>query len=287
MDSNLISKMQAEFGLTYQATYAAHANNIIGLKGKDVLEVGGSLPERMCLEYLGATRWICIDEPSYWNEIGGESGQASSQRLIRCTELSNVTDFSQLDRYAILRGRVEGMPECFSGRFDTVFSIAAFEHISTLGYALDRMYLALKPGGRLFTMFSPIWSAFDGHHLPDLIDETGRRFGFNNSPIPPWGHLTMRPPQMYQYLLKHTDPRTAAEMVYYVYHSPHINRLFVEDYAAYIKASAFTVERFDLTFPTAGDPENLRQAQQKLAELFPGRTHFINNGILAVLRKPE
>ena len=32
--------------------------------------------------------------------------------------------------------------------------------------AIKRMLQYLKPGGKLFTMHSPIWSAFDGHHLP-------------------------------------------------------------------------------------------------------------------------
>lgn len=287
MDQELIARAQAEFGLSYQVTYASHAQNIIGLKGKRVLEVGGSLPERLCLDYLGAEQWICIDEPSYWTEIvRREEEGAASERLVRCAEIGDVESYEALDRHAILRGRVEDVPECLSGRFDAIFSIAAFEHISNLGYALERMYRALRPGGALFTMFSPIWSAFDGHHLPDITDERGRVFGFGRSPIPPWGHLTMRPPQMYRFLLDHTDARTAGEMVYYVYHSPHINRLFVEDYAAYIQASPFQVERFDLTFPMAESPETIEAVRRRLTALHPGREHFINNGILAVLRRP-
>ena len=37
--------------------------------------------------------------------------------------------------------------------------------------AIKRMLQYLKPGGKLFTMHSPIWSAFDGHHLPIGIPE--------------------------------------------------------------------------------------------------------------------
>lgn len=287
MDQSTMQKARSEFGLSYHVPYAALAENTIGLKGKRVLEVGGSLPERFCLDYLGASRWICIDEPTYWAEISrGDAAVAVSGATKYC-DIRQAGGLDRLDSYAILKGRAEDLPETLFGQFDAIFSIAAFEHIGTLGYALDRMFQALKPGGCLFTMFSPIWSAHDGHHLPEIVDTAGRRFNFGQSPIPPWGHLTLRPPQMYAHLLNHTDPATAAEIVYYVYHSPHINRLFVEDYAAYMQASPFIVERFDLTFPMQNDQAMLAQAQQQLSQLHPGRKHFINNGILAVLRRPD
>jgi cyclopropane fatty-acyl-phospholipid synthase-like methyltransferase len=41
------------------------------------------------------------------------------------------------------------------GAFDRIFSIASFEHVHTLGLALEKMHAALAPGGKLFTMFSP------------------------------------------------------------------------------------------------------------------------------------
>ena len=44
---------------------------------------------------------------------------------------------------------------------DTAISIATLKTL-----AIKRMLQYLKPGGKLFTMHSPIWSAFDGHHLP-------------------------------------------------------------------------------------------------------------------------
>lgn len=97
----------------------------------------------------------------------------------------------------------------------------------------------------------------------------------------------MRPADMHRYLLRHTDPVTATEIVYYVYQSPHINRLFTEDYITFFQNSSFTVERLQLTFPFQGPTDLIERAQKTLESLHPGRRHFLNNGIFVILRKPE
>jgi hypothetical protein len=126
-----------------------------------------------------------------------------------------------------------------------------------------------------------VWSAHDGHHLQGVVDKAGRAFTYHNSSIPPWGHLLMRPPELYRHLLNVTDAEAAAEIVYMVYHSPSINRLFTEDYADYVQASPFKIVRLDGVFPV-DVPADTAAA---LATLFPGRRHFNNNGILLVLEK--
>jgi hypothetical protein len=132
-------------------------------------------------------------------------------------------------------------------------------------------------------MFSPIWSAHDGHHLHGVTDKKGNVFSFSNSPIPPWGHLFMRPPEMYQHLLAHTDEEAASEIVYHVYNSPAINRLFTEDYAAYFQQSPFEIDRLEATYQANISEEG----NNLLKTLYPGREHFNNNGILAILARPN
>ena len=70
------------------------------------------------------------------------------------------------DRYRHLYLDIEEISQDYYGQYDLIFSIACFEHIHRLHQALRVMHQCLSPGGRLFTMNSPIWSAFDGHHLP-------------------------------------------------------------------------------------------------------------------------
>jgi hypothetical protein len=112
-----------------------------------------------------------------------------------------------------------------------------------------------------------------------VVDQKGRVFDFANSPIPPWGHLLMRPAELYSFLINHTDPIAAQEMVYYVYHSPHINRLFVEDYLQFLSKSSL---HGDVSLMDGKEPDP--DIQEKLQTLYPGRQYFYNCGFKMLLR---
>jgi SAM-dependent methyltransferase len=277
MDGTTLDALATRHELTYHHAYCRTAEAEVGFRGKRVLEVGGSLPRDYTIEGLGASQWVCIQEPGYFKEVRSQGFPDIDARAI---PMAALTDPEQLGDYRILLGRIEDLPACLHGRFDVVFSIAAFEHIHTLGRALELIAAALAPHGRLFTMFSPLWSAYDGHHLPQIVDKAGNTFDFSSSPIPPWGHLLMRPSTLYHHLLNHTDAATAADIIYYTYHSPHINRLFVEDYADYISKSPLqgTVVK---TFRRPIPPD----VQARLEALYPGRHHFDNNGLKMVLER--
>jgi SAM-dependent methyltransferase len=228
--------------------------------------------------------WLAIEELAYWHEIeasGGVHGTPPVGGVARRLVDAGPRDLDA--GYGVFAGRVEELPAALHGRFDVAFSIAAFEHIDRLALTLDGAAAALRPGGRLFALFSPIWSAHDGHHLPKIRDRSGREFDFSNSPVPPWGHLLLRPPEMFSYLLQHTDRGTAAEIVYYVYHSPHINRLFTEDYIAYCQAGPLIVERCEPMFMLEPSPD----IQRDLERRHPRHKQFANNGLRLILRKAE
>jgi SAM-dependent methyltransferase len=278
MNDDLERRMQRireRFGLHYHASYVVNADRMAGFPGKRVLEVGGSLPAELVLGELGAASWLAIEETSYYDDAGGLPAHlADAPRL---AELPTV-----LPPWQMARGAVENLPERLWGRFDLVFSVAAFEHIGRLPLALDRMYKALVPGGQLVSIFSPIWSAHNGHHLHGVTDRQGRTFTFADSSIPPWGHLLMTPPELYRHMCGLTDPEAAAEVVYQVYHAPCINRLFTEDYVEFLKTSGFRVLRLDTTYPRPVPTET----QAALEARHPGRRHFGNNGLLLHLQKP-
>ncbi|MFZ4379753.1 MAG: hypothetical protein ACOYN1_08350, partial [Polynucleobacter sp.] len=140
----------------------------------------------------------------------------------------------------------------------------------------------LKPGGKLFTMHSPIWSAFDGHHLPVGIPE---RFDRNDPArqqiFGHWGHLLQTRQQTYQDILKRFDGDFAEEIIYYTYNSNHINRYFSEDYLCIFEASSFEVVEHQITFLFNASPE----VQQALERRWPGYKQFGNNGVLALLAR--
>jgi tetratricopeptide (TPR) repeat protein len=278
-----ISECQAKFNLSYHISYAHVCQQLVGFEGKDVLEVGGSLPTEFVIDYLNVKSWSAIETPDYETALKEVGGLTHKGTVIR-----DINDYSslgfknrELSQYNLFLENIENLPPAYYGKYDLIFLIAAFEHIQKFPQALERMFLALKPGGQLFSMFSPIWSAPDGHHLPNITDQEGNSFNFGNSPIPPWGHLLMRPTDLAQYLYQVTDKETAYLIVYYVYNSPHINRFFTEDYVDFINQSSFTVKKLDLTFPATIDQET----QLTLEKLHPGRKNFQNNGILAILEK--
>jgi len=274
--------LQKRFGLTYHIPYLFQGEAMVGFQGKKVLEVGGSLPRELVLDILGADQWVALEAMRYWDEVG-EGGGGTRPKGDLSRRIQEIQSPEDLQSYALLEGLVEDLPAGLEGAFDRIFSIACFEHVHTLGLALEKMHAALKPGGKLFTMFSPIWSAHDGHHLPNMTDSFGKQWSAGKSPIPPWAHLLFTPAQMEKHLLTQTDRSTASQMVYNIYHNQHINRLFTEDYIEYVRQSPFEAENIQLTFPS-NIPSNIKQA---LEALNPKKKYFANNGILMVLSKKK
>lgn len=280
-----INALRAKYELDYQVPHVLAAEEIVGIQGKRVLEAGGGLPAGLVMEELGAKQWIGIIEPD-WRPNRSDISQtdgAEHPDMEQLRRLGDVTSARELKDHEILAGAAEDIPDSLAGHFDVIFSTAAFEHFLKFPVALERMYRALRPGGRLFAMIGPIWSAHDGHHLPPITDKSGVRMDFHSSPIPPWGHLLLRPPEMYRHLITATDAETAQAIVYAVYHAPGINRLFTEDYIAYVNDSPFEVEEITAMWNT----EIKQNVQQALEAAHPGRKHFANNGLRAVLRRPE
>lgn len=279
------SNLQEQFGLSYQIPYALTADSLVGFEGKRVLEIGGSLPRGLVLDELKASQWISVEALDYWDELPPEAEPQSASEPDRARIVGRLEDAApvdQLPEHAVLVGGIEALPRSLHTSFDAIFSIACFEHVQRFPDALEAAFLALKPGGVLFSLFAPIWSAHDGHHLPVLFDAMGQKLKFSSSPIPPWGHLTMTPPELHQYLLRHTDRATADRMIYFIFQSPHINRLFAEDYVRYVQASPFEVLRLEGVFPShvpAG-------TQAVLERLYPRYRYFSNNGMLMLLRRP-
>jgi SAM-dependent methyltransferase len=276
--------LQKEFGLYYHVPYAAKAAEMVGFAGKRVLEVGGSLPPGFVRDHLGAAQWTAVEELSYWQVIDNVEHRATPLQKSYTRKLAAATAAdTEAHEYLLLDGAIEHAPTTLNDQYDVAFSIACFEHLSRLPKALSAIHRALKPGGKLFAMFSPIWSAWDGHHLPKITDSRGQTFYFGkNNPIPPWGHLACSPSEMFEFLLTKTDPTAAEEMVYYIYHAPNINRLFAEDYLRYIALSPFEVRTMIETFKRPITPA----LQAELEHFHPGKKLFSNNGYLVVLQKP-
>lgn len=267
---------QEQYKLAEQIPYLAEMNEAHSLEGKRVLEVGGSnIPRPFIFDVLKSRQWISVDRVYPQNRQLWPRQYQDTQVIPMISELA----YSKLGDQVILDGQIERLPESFAGQFDIVLSMNAFEHIHKFASMLDRVHTALKPGGCLLSRYSPIWSSYIGHHLWGITDKRGKTFYIESSPIMAWGHLIMRPAEMYHYLLDHTDPETADEMVYHVYHSENVNRLFYEDYEGYFKRSRFG--RLTV-FPVGDDYEPDPGTRRELERLHPGRIHFEKTSVMLI-----
>jgi len=274
-----ILEIQAKYNLTYHVDFAKHADAIVGLKGQRVLEVGGSLPREFVFDVINAAEWTAIEQREYWDEVlktGNVTGTPPT--LGNVMEISKVSEqYRNIDRYRLHFGSIETLPDSLNSSFDRIFSIAAFEHIARLPEALEQMYKALVPGGKLFSLFAPIWSSQHGYHLPDITDLSGVVWGMKS--LPEWSHLLMHPMEMYDWLKTKCDAKTAREITYYVYTSSHINRFFLEDYMEIVRRSPFTIKIAAAQWQAPVPEEILAKLKQR----HPYYNDFSSLGVIFVL----
>jgi len=92
--------------------------------------------------------------------------------------------------------------------FDLVYSISTFEHINRIEETLAEVRRVLKPYGKFFAVFAPVWTSVCGYHAysnKSAFSERAIKRGDDKDEeiiyaIPPWGHLFMSPEEMAQHL---------------------------------------------------------------------------------------
>jgi len=227
------------------------------------------MPSQIVIDFLKANSWTATENPLYDSEVGKLSNQS---------KLNQQLEINQ--RYKIIYKNIEDIEENYNNSFDCIFSIACFEHISRLPEAFDKMWRLLKPGGKLFSMFSPIWSCYDGHHLYHL--KIPERFGFKEKKIlSPWDHILKTRYQLHKELSGKFDRSFADEIIYHTFNNNHINRYFFEDYQYIFENSNFNLDKL---FPTykVDVPEPY---QIELERMSPGYKNFSHMGWYLYLSK--
>ena len=195
------------FQLSYHLAYLDVCAKKIPLSGLDVLEVGGALPASLVIDHLHCNSWTGVEAPSYDHELG-EANQFHRNNA----EKSRVQNL--VHKYRHIYNNVEELGKDHHCQYDLIFSIACFEHINRLPLAINKLFHCLKPGGKLFTMHSPIWSAFDGHHLPIKIPERFNKKSPQQSYIfAPWAHLLQSRSDTYRDITNRFDRQFAEEAI--------------------------------------------------------------------------
>jgi 2-polyprenyl-3-methyl-5-hydroxy-6-metoxy-1,4-benzoquinol methylase len=120
---------------------------------------------------------------------------------------------------------------------DLVVSLSTFEHFPDGAAVLREIHRVLRPGGRLFANFQPVWTSSAGHHLHHI--ESVARL------IPPWAHLLWTPATMRRALESRwpaSAPMSVDEAVAWIYESSEINRVDVVTLRRMFETGPFAIE---------------------------------------------
>jgi SAM-dependent methyltransferase len=222
----IASALGSTFDLDYQFYQFFIFHAIHDLKGKKILEIGGSLPNSMLFDLFQVGKYINNESPDY---IEAESGESYSSKhgdhCNRKTIIANAEDIDQI------------LP-CNS--VDAIFSVACFEHIYDLSSALRASHAVTKPGGVLYSFFAPIYSYLtDGHH--GVIPQHER---FAETP---WGLHLMSSKDQRIFLQENgiTHPKEIQDFLGKVNFDRVPNRLLYEDYSRILTESPYFVVRLD------------------------------------------
>lgn len=256
------------------------------LKGKSVLEVGGSnLPRELIFGKFKARQWICLDYLDWWVEgvpdfEDPDGVSIYSQGKIHSLEKATPELLKQ--DHVVFNGMADELPECFHEKFDMAVSICAMEHIGNLAQSVEKIYQSLKPGGAFYACFAPIWSGPKGNHF--WIGDADSTLNFNGIPgngVPEYAHLLKSEEELRKLLADRYPQETVDEICRQTYHSNFINRLFFEDYERIFRESSFQSVEIQGWLPGSLSS----RCKAELKKRYPGYEHFEYSGLVIFAKK--
>jgi SAM-dependent methyltransferase len=167
--------------------------------------------------------------------------------------------------------------------FDLIVSSSVFEHVHNFDVAISEMHRVLKPGGMLFSIFGPIWSAPFGHHL--WFWDGSKNVTYHNLILPAFCHLLMSQTEICEWLRQKGEAK-AEQIADYVCSSRDQNQLMFSDYDRFVSESAF--ERVFLKgYDSPIDGYKIEANHiRRLNKMFPAdQDRFLFDGIVMLLCK--
>ncbi len=149
--------------------------------------------------------------------------------------------------------------------------------------ALQRMRMALKPGGQLFLLAGPIWAGHRGHHLyprgfPDDPGRVTKLLSF----LRPWQHLAQTQSEMFRDLLPAFGQEFSEVVVGSIYESTRLNRLFTEEYLLQFQTHGLQVQKL---IPWVTGPEVDRGLLEEARRRHPAFREFEWEGFNCLLKR--
>ena len=208
----------------YRELIICHAR--CNLRGKKLLEIGGSLPNDLLFDHLKIDSYVNIESPDYIEAESGEPytnkhGAHDRRKTIYC----NAEDITK---------------EVSPDSIDTIFSVACFEHIYDLPAALEACHACNKQDGTLYSYFAPIYSQIQQGDHGVIADHEK----FSKKPI--GLHLLSAQDQRKKLIgAGITDPLEIQDFLGKVNYDRVPNRLLSEDYERIITESSYIVLDLD------------------------------------------
>lgn len=278
--TSTLEELKAEFRLSYHLDALHACHELVGLAGRDVLEVGGSLPDELVRGHYGARTWYAIDDATRYRSFASRAGELTATAEPTPIEAAGWEPGSR----AQLDGRIQDMAPELQGRFDLIFSIATLEHVGNLPGALRTMRTALRPGGSMYLLVGPIWSSYRGYHIyPDYFPESGDRTRRLLETLRPWQHLAQNRPEMHASLRAEFGEEFAEVVTASMYESTRLNHLFAEEYFMLFQSQGLHVKHL---VPWATGPEVDRSLLPEVRRRHPCFTRFEWDGFNCLLERP-
>jgi SAM-dependent methyltransferase len=260
--------------VAFQETPQKVLRRYVSLKGKDILEIGGSQS--------------CISAKAFLRD---------GARSVTVTGLDHITEETMSTDQGIKIARVNGLElakHFGPSQFDIVFGLSIIEHIPDPRRFMEQVHYVLKPGGFAYFEGNPLWSSPKGHHLwvpswgGNYMGKTSASYLFtelagtvSTNPVPDWGHLLLGEEELTIRLRDQSIPESDITCIaHWIYSSDEINRLsFSEISEAYTNSALTTLEA--CIYRVDVPDEMLQQLRRKHGD----SVDYGVTGITYVLRK--
>lgn len=221
--------------------------------------------------------WVSVDIINHSSGAYQILSHPDHYKSVGISDLNEESNFTEYGYY-IFNGSAEFLNAAFNEKFDFVFSVNCFEHVSNLSLILNKIYYSLKKNGQLFTEFGPIYSCSAGSHF--WVTEN---FNFNKpSPLRPWEHLLSNKTELDFFLDSvNMSKQFRHDVLYQFYESNFINRLFYEDYVKLLNLSSFNDFKIEDLWPESIDSNILEILHNK----YPNNSNFTTYGLRVIANK--
>lgn len=228
-------KLQLENATEYMIRVLDMLDEMIGLEGKVVGDIGGSNISPQVAQYYGMKKMICVDPVTMWFKDCGYDVALTQYARIELVKNDTFLEHWETLDYFIVDELAENLTQEYYDKFDVIVSMSTFEHVNSITDTLNNIYNLLKSGGIAFATYEPIFSCAKGHHV--WIDEN---LCFAKLPELDFFHLKYTYEEAGEYLIgiekfkDHID--TILEQAF---HSHVINRKTFNEHIAEISRSRF------------------------------------------------